>query len=79
MKSVLCFFYESFRKHPNFCQISRLKLKNTSDGCKYFKTVMEVVEVVVTKLLAVLGLSHASQESSAVCSDFPQTGVMLWK
>ena len=47
-----------------------------------------VVEVTVTvtvmlvKLLEVLGkigLCHASQESSAVCLDFPQTGVMLWK
>lgn len=40
------------------------------------------VTVMLVKLLEVLGtigLCHASQESSAVCLDFPQTGVMLWK
>ena len=33
MKTVLCFFYESFRKHPNLCQISnRFKWKKNTYG-----------------------------------------------
>ena len=78
MKTVLCFFYESFRKHPisgRHGTWKRFKLKNTWDGVR---NISKLWWWVVT-VMVVLGLSHASQESSAVCSDFPQTGVMLWK